>query len=135
MYPSDLTDKEWEKLSCFLVKPLPDKAKRGRPTKQDFRREVNAMLYVLKSGCQWRMLPAGFPPWKTVYTYFRNWRIDGTWDRVMHALRKQARNAAERSPDPTVAIVDSRSAKTASKGGSAVSMPARRSRGASSTLR
>ena len=133
MYPSDLTDKEWEKLSCFLVKPLPDKAERGRPTKQDFRREVNAMLYILKSGCQWRMLPADFPPWKTVYTYFRNWRIDGTWDRVMHALRSEARRQAGRNATPSVAIVDSRSVKTASKGGSAVSTPARKSRGASST--
>ena len=133
MYPTDLTEGQWRILSELIVKPRPAILRRGRPTKQDFRPEINGILSVVKTGCQWRMLPADFPPWKTVYTYFRNWRIDGTWDRVMHALRSEARRQAGRNATPSVAIVDSRSVKTASKGGSAVSTPARKSRGASST--
>lgn len=135
MYPTDLNESQLELLQTYLVTPLPDKAGRGRPTKQEFRREVNAILYVVKTGCQWRMLPKEFPPWQSVYGYFRRWRLDGTWDRVMHALREQARSQAGRKADPTVAIVDSRSVKTASKGGNAVSMRARRSKGVNSTLR
>lgn len=119
MYPTDLKGSQLELLQPYLIKPLPDKAGRGRPTKQEFRREINAILYVVKTGCQWRMLPKEFPPWQSVYGYFRRWRLDGTWDRVMHALREQARSQAGRNADPTVAIVDSRSVKTASKGGSA----------------
>lgn len=135
MYPTDLTDGQWKLLAPLVVKPLPDKAGRGRPTKQDFRPEINGMLYVLKTGCQWRMMPAEFPPWQTVYGQFRRWRLDDTWDRVMRTLREMARKRAGRKESPSVAIVDSRSVKTASKGGSAVSMQARRSRGASSTSR
>lgn len=135
MYPTDLKKSQWELLSPYLVKPLPEKARRGRPAKQDFRREVDAILYVVKTGCQWRMLPNEFPPWQSVYGYFRRWRTDGSWDRVMHALRERARCQAGRDMEPTVAIVDSRSAKTASKGGSAGLTRARRSKGVSSTSR
>lgn len=135
MYPTDLTDAQWKLLAPLVVKPLPDKAGRGRPTKQDFRLEINGMLYVLKTGCQWRMLPTEFPPWQTVYGQFRRWRLDDTWGRVMGTLREMAKQRAGRNEKPSVAIVDSRSVKTASKGGNVVSMQARRSRGASSTSR
>ncbi len=67
MYPSDLTDEQWAVLAPYVVKPLPVVRGKGRPPKQDFRAEINGMLYVLKTGCQWRMLPKEFPPWQTVY--------------------------------------------------------------------
>lgn len=90
------------------------------------------MLYVLKTGYQWRMLPKDFPPWKTVYGYLRRWRLDGTWDVAMRALCEAARRKAGRNAGPSMAIIDSRSVKSASKGGSAVSTQARKPRGASS---
>ena len=135
MYPTDLTEGQWRILSELIVKPRPAILRRGRPTKQDFRPEINGILYVVKTGCQWRMLPAEFPRWQRVYGYFRRWRLDGTWDRVMQILREEVRRKAGRKTTPSVAIVDSRSVKTASKGGSAVSTRARRSKGASNTLR
>lgn len=135
MYPSDLTEEQWKVLKPHVVKPLPEVQGKGRPPKQDFRNEINGMLYVLKTGCQWRMLPKEFPPWKTVYGYLRRWRLDGTWDVAMQALRETARQKAGRKAEPSVAIIDSRSVKSASKGGSAASMRERKPRGASSTLR
>jgi|SRR5882757_8414205 len=126
MYPSDLTQEQWHLLSPYLVKPLSEKQGRGRPPKQDFYAEVNAILYVVKTGCQWRQLPLDFPPWQTVYGLFRRWQISGAWDKAMHELREKARVKAGRNAEPTVAIIDSRSVKTASKGGSAVSMVVKR---------
>ncbi len=76
LYPSDLTDDDWG-----LLEPhLPPPKKRGRPRLQSRRELLDAIFYVLKSGCQWRMLPREFPPWKTVFHYFRTWRVDGTWE-------------------------------------------------------
>jgi putative transposase len=74
---------------------------------------------VVKAGCQWRMLPKDFPPWKTVYHYFRGWRVDGTWERVNRAIRERLRALAGRSPDPSAGVVDSQSAKTTGVGGEA----------------
>jgi transposase len=99
------------------------------------RRVVDALLYVVKTGCQWRQLPSNFPPWKTVHEYFRAWRDSGVWERVGQALREQGRKASGRNATPTVAIIDSQSAKTALKGGGAATMRARRSKGASGTSR
>lgn len=135
MYPTDLSEAQWAVLKPHIVKPLPQVPGKGRPPKQDFRAEINAMLYVLKTGCQWRMLPKDFPPWKTVYGYLRRWRLDGTWDVAMRVLREAARQQAGRNARPSVAIIDSRSVKSASKGGSAALTRARRPRGASSTSR
>jgi transposase len=67
MYPTDLTEEQWTVLAPYVVKPLPAVRGKGRPPKQDFRAEIKGMLYVVKTGCQWRMLPKDFPPWKTVY--------------------------------------------------------------------
>ena len=108
MYPSDLNDKQWEKIKGFFVRPDP----RGAKPKHETRTVVNAIFYVTKSGCQWRMLPKDFPPWKTVYDHFRNWCRRGLWERVLDALNRQRRLQAGRTASPTYAIIDSQSVKT-----------------------
>jgi transposase len=135
MYPSDLTDSQWSKLEPLLHEPVGDRHAGGRPRKYALRRVTDAVLYVVKTGCQWRQLPVDFPPWQTVYQQFRAWRLRGTWERVSKSLREQGRKAGGRSPTPTVAIIDSQSAKTALKGGGGVTMQAKRSKGASGTSR
>ena len=109
-YPSDLTDAEWQKLEPLIPKP---KTNRGRKRKHAYREILNAIFYLLRAGCAWRMLPHDLPPWKTVYHYFRLWRKDGTWERINAALRAQLREADGRKPEPSAAILDSQSVKTA----------------------
>ena len=123
-YPSDLTDEEWNILSP-LVPPVKGG---GRPADHARREIINAIFYVLRSGCQWPMLPHDFPPWKTVYTYFRTWRVEGTWSRMHDALRKKVRRAYGRHPEASAAILDSQSVKTTEKGDRAATMQARKSR-------
>ncbi len=96
----------------------------GRPAEHDRREIINALLYVCRTGCQWRLLPHDLPYWKTVYTYFRIWRLDGTWARMHDTLRQQVRRAAGRNPQPSAAVLDSQSVKSTEKGGSAAMMPA-----------
>ena len=92
--------------------------KSGHPPKQDVRRrEVNAILYVLKTGCQWCQLPKDFGRWNQVYTCFRRWRLAGIWERVLQALREEERLRVGKKPTPTIAIIDSQSVKTTLKGG------------------
>ena len=135
MYPSDLTDSQWARLEPLLREPPEGRHAGGRPRKYPLRRVTDAMLYVVKTGCQWRQMSVDFPPWQTVYQQFRAWRLLGTWERVTKSLREQGRKASVRSPTPTMAIIDSQSAKTALKGGGGDTMRARRSKGASGTLR
>ena len=135
MYPSDLTDVQWNKLERLLKEPRTGRHAGGRPRKYELRRVVEALLYVVKTGCQWRQLPSNFPPWKTVHEHFRAWRDSGVWERVGKTLREQGRSAKGRNAVPSVAILDSQSAKTALKGGGAVTTRARKSRGASGTSR
>ena len=126
-YPSDLTDAQWER-----VRPLvPPIKPGGRPASVPRRELLNAILYVVRSGCTWRMLPHDFPPWSTAYHYFRGWRLDGTWERIQDALREQVRREAGREASPSAAIIDSQTVKTTEKGGRAGTTPARRSRAAS----
>ena len=112
-YPTDLSDDEWHCISPHL----PEHACRGRPRLHGLRPILDAVFYVLKSGCPWRMLPREFPPWKTVYHWFRRWRIDGTWERLNVALRERLRVRSGRNPEPSAAIVDSQTVKTTGVGG------------------
>jgi putative transposase len=107
-YPTDLTDVEWKCLESHL----PAAHRRGRPRRHRVGEIVNAIFYVIRTGCQWRCLPYEFPPWKTVYHYFRRWRLDGTWERVHTALREQLRRAVGREPQPSAGIIDSQPVKT-----------------------
>ncbi len=112
-YPTDLSDAEWSLLGPHLPAPH----RRGRPRLHSPREILDAVFYVLKSGCQWRMLPRGFPPWKTVFHYFRAWRLDGTWERMNRALRRRLREKLGREPEPSAGIVDAQSVKTTGVGG------------------
>ena len=110
-YASDLSDRQWQ----LIQKLLPPAPRRGRP-RVDRRQVINAILYVVRSGCQWRMLPSIFPNWSTVYGVFRKWRLAGVWQRVHDALREQVRQAAGKKRQPTAAILDSQSVRTAEGG-------------------
>jgi putative transposase len=112
-YPSDLCDGRWA-----LVEPhIPPARPGGRPRTTCVRAVFDALLYLLRTGCQWRQLPADFPPWPTVHGYFRRWRRTGVLARLHRALHPLARAAAGRQPLPTVAIMDAQSAKTTGRGG------------------
>jgi transposase len=116
-FPSDLTDAEWERL-----KPLiPDASPGGRPRKTDMRAAMNAILYLLRTGCPWRYLPRdGFPPRSTVYNIFRKFQRDGSWDAIWADLRVALRDRLGREASPTAGILDSQSLKSAEKGASAM---------------
>src|SRR6266849_332404 len=116
-YPTDLTDEEWKQIKSLVPAPKSGKAKRGRPTKLDRRSLVNAVFYVVRSGCAWRLLPRDFGPWPTVYGYFRPWAKDWTRRFIHDALRDWVRKTQERKVAPTAAIIDSQSVKTADQAG------------------
>jgi putative transposase len=112
-YQSDLSDAEWACIEPHLLVPKAP----GRPRIHTLREILDAVFYVVRGGCAWRLLPHDFPPWKTVYHYyFRTWRIDGTWQRLHEALRCRARVHLGRDPQPSAAIVDSQSVKTTGVG-------------------
>jgi transposase len=112
-YPSDISDAEWE-----IIKPLlPEPEHIGRPRKVDIREIINAIFYVLHEGCTWRGLPHDFPPWQTVYTYFRHWQRLGIWKEIHHQLRTQVRKSVNKNEKAAAGIIDSQTVKTAEQSG------------------
>jgi transposase len=108
-YPSDLTDAQWEIVEVML----PGQKWMGRPEKHPRRAVVDAILYVVRTGCPWRYLPADFPPWQTVYGHFKRWNKRGVTERILSELREQVRLAHDRQAEPTAGIIDSQSVKAA----------------------
>jgi putative transposase len=111
-YSTDLSDGEWECLELHF--PAPNKL--GRPRTHSTREILNAVFYVLKSGCPWRLLPKDFPPWETVYWWFGRWRVDGTFERLNATLRERLRSCLGRNPLPSAGIADSQSSKSTGVG-------------------
>ena len=108
-YPTDLTDEQWELLEALIPKAKTG----GRPRSTDIREVVNAILYILVAGCAWYLLPHDFPNFKTVYHYFREWRLNGIWRKIHEKLRLWVRAIENRESSPSAAILDSQSVKTA----------------------
>jgi transposase len=129
MYESDLRDSEWRLLAPYVIQ-----GKMGRPRKHDSRQIINAIRYVMKSGCQWRMLPKEYPPWQTVYDYYLRWRQNGKWQEIHDSLVVKVREKVGKKPAPTVGIIDSQSAKTVQKGDPEATMPVKKSKAANAIL-
>ena len=112
-YSSDLTDVEWQ----ILEPMLPPEKPGGRHRKYAMREIINAIQYILRGGCAWRLMPHDLPHWRSAYEYFRQWRHDGTWLRIHDNLHQQLRTQMQRPVQPSAAILDSQSVKTTEKGG------------------
>lgn len=129
-YETDLTDGQWARIAPLIPEAEPG----GRPRKASTRELVNAILYFLRAGMAWRLLPHDFPPWQTVYYYLRRWQREGVWERVHHALVMADRERAGREASPSAAIIDIQSVRTADqKGARRATTRARKSKAASAT--
>jgi transposase len=125
VYPSDLSDAQWSVVAPVL------RAACGRSGRLPRRELLNAIFYVLRTGCQWRYLPKSYPRWTSVYSCFRRWSSNGTWDKVVEALRVEVRYAQGRKALPTAAVIDTQSVKTTEKGGRVATTEPRKSQVAS----
>ena len=114
-YPDDLSDLEWQLIAPIVETKASPRGRRGFHTKREM---LNALFYVLRTGCQWRHLPHEMPPWKSVYTQFRRWKHQGIIDQLMEWIRNDLRERLDRLKEPSASIVDSQSVKTTEKGGS-----------------
>ena len=126
-YPTDLSQDQWDLLEPWIPQAKPG----GRPRQVDMREVINAILYVLRGGCAWRLVPHDFPAWGTVYYYFWRFRREGLWAEIHDVLRNQLREREGREISPSAAIIDSQSVKTTEKRGFAGTTRARRSKDAS----
>lgn len=116
-YPTSLSDEEWEQIKSLVPRPKSGKGRRGRPITLERRELVDAIFYIVRSGCAWRLLPSDFGPWQTVYGCFRRWSQDWTWRFVHDALRDCLRQSEGRKVAPTAAILDSQTVKTGDQAG------------------
>ena len=128
-YPSDLSEEQWR----WIEPMLPPERPGGRPRTADMRRVVNAIFYLVRSGCAWRSLPHDLPPWGTVHYYYRRFRLDGTWGLIHDRLRPRVRARSGREVSALVAVIDTQSVKTTEKGGPRATTRAKRSRAANGT--
>jgi putative transposase len=128
-YPTDVSHHAWELLRPYVPEPK----RGGRPEKYPKREILKGILYIVRGGCAWRLLPHDFPPWQIVYHDFWRWRQDGTWQRMHDLLRGDVRVAAGKHRQPSAGVIDSQSIKTTEKGGSVGLMRIRTSMAASGT--
>lgn len=130
-YPSDLTDVEWK----YIQPLLPPEKTLGNHRQTDPREVLNAIFYRADNGLKWRALPIDFPPWQTVYGYYRSWVKLGVWEQINAVLVECVRQAAGRNPQPSLGMIDSQSVKLGQKGGRKSGLMAtKRSKGTSVTL-
>jgi putative transposase len=113
IYPTDLTDEQWQAISRLIPPAKPG----GRPREVNIRQVLNGLFYIARTGCAWRMLPKEYPPKDTVYYYFKAFRQDGTWERIHDLVRKRVRVKHGKQHQPSAAIIDSQSVKTTEKRG------------------
>ena len=134
-YQTDLTDEQWKIIEQLIPPPKPGgralREVKRTARKTDIREVINAIFYLLRAGCAWRLLPHDFPPWQTVYTSERQWKKDGTWKAIHDTLHENLRERDGRESEPSAAILDSQSVKTTEKGGLKDTMLTNTSRGAS----
>ena len=131
-YPSDMSQNGWKRFKLALVEVKSAGKQGGRPAVA-MQEVLNAIFYVVKTGCSWRSLPHDFPCWQTVYGYFRTWRLTGVWERMHDRLRGWVRESDGRERQPTAAVLDSQSVKTTDRGGGTATTAPRRSTAASAT--